>query len=118
MYNWIIITMLSRVYLVNCTAVSLKIYNVNKGLSVQITAGYMSTKFFHLNIQRHSTSYSEVIIIVIIIICQELDLNGPVSAWSNSLFKVLRVVFFYLVYNSALLLASCCCSFLLHVAAN
>jgi len=53
-------------------------------------------------------------IIIIIIIPHELDLDKPVSASSDSLFKG---VFVHVVYNSALLLATCYCSFLLHVAA-
>jgi preprotein translocase subunit SecG len=46
-----------------------------------------------------------IIIIIIIITRQQLGLNRPVSASSNSLFKD-QVVWVYLVHDSALFLAS------------
>jgi hypothetical protein len=59
-----------------------------------------------------------VIIIIIIIICHKLGLDKPVSASSNTLFKVFKVVFDSFVYKSALFLAFCYCSFFSLVVAN
>jgi len=59
-----------------------------------------------------------IIIIIIIIIGHKLGLDKPVSASSNTLFKVFQVVFDSFVYNSALFLALFCCSYFSLVVAN
>ena len=56
-----------------------------------------------------------IIINIIIIFRHELRFDRPISAPSDGLFKVFRVVCVHLVYNSALFLLSSCCLFLLYV---
>jgi hypothetical protein len=91
-------------------------YQVNRAWAKQsCTSLIMSTyESYYLCLIK----YLELIVIIIIIICHELGLNRPFSAWLIVSSRVFQVVFVHLVYNSALLLSSCCCSFLFHVAGN
>jgi len=62
--------------------------------------------------------YKAVLLLPLLVtIRHELGLDRPVSASSNSLFKI-PPSHLHLFYNSTLFLPPCCCSFSLHVVVN